>query len=98
MLVHAGRCLLHQPRLRYANPAYAKVHKWYGLKRWARLRIRILQQQPFCRMCLEQRIRSLSQEIDHILPHRGNPELFWNECNLQGLCKRCHTAKTARGE
>lgn len=33
---------------------------------------------------------------DHIKPHEGNPELFWDEDNLQPLCKRCHDSKTAR--
>lgn len=27
---------------------------------------------------------------DHIQPHRGNWYLFWDETNLQTLCKRCH--------
>lgn len=31
---------------------------------------------------------------DHIMPHRGDPELFWAWDNLQGLCERCHNAKS----
>jgi 5-methylcytosine-specific restriction endonuclease McrA len=27
---------------------------------------------------------------DHIKPHRGKEELFWDEGNLQTLCKPCH--------
>jgi 5-methylcytosine-specific restriction protein A len=34
--------------------------------------------------------------VDHIVPHRGDPVLFWDEANWQGLCKLCHDAKTAR--
>lgn len=34
--------------------------------------------------------------VDHIIPHRGNEELFWDEDNWQGLCKRCHDRKTWR--
>jgi 5-methylcytosine-specific restriction enzyme A len=34
--------------------------------------------------------------VDHRVPHRGNHELFWDEANWQGMCKRCHDTKTAR--
>jgi 5-methylcytosine-specific restriction protein A len=34
--------------------------------------------------------------VDHVVPHRGDPVLFWNETNWQGQCKPCHDAKTAR--
>lgn len=30
--------------------------------------------------------------VDHIVPHRGDPVLFWDERNWQPLCKRCHDA------
>ncbi len=31
---------------------------------------------------------------DHIKPHRGDIELFYDETNLQPLCQSCHSAKT----
>ena len=34
--------------------------------------------------------------VDHVVPHRGDPVLFWDEGNWARLCKRCHDAKTAR--
>lgn len=34
-------------------------------------------------------------EVDHIRPHRGDPVLFWDPENHQGLCKACHSRKTA---
>ena len=34
--------------------------------------------------------------VDHVVPHRGDPDLFWDEANWAALCKRCHDAKTAR--
>lgn len=33
--------------------------------------------------------------VDHIIPHEGNLELFWDENNIQSLCKSCHDRKTA---
>ena len=32
--------------------------------------------------------------VDHIVPHRGDRKLFWDEKNWQPLCKRCHDTKT----
>jgi 5-methylcytosine-specific restriction protein A len=33
--------------------------------------------------------------VDHIKPHQGDPELFWDSENLQALCAPCHSRKTA---
>lgn len=33
--------------------------------------------------------------VDHIKPHRGDKELFWDSTNWQSLCKRHHDIKTA---
>lgn len=32
--------------------------------------------------------------VDHIIPHRGNKDLFWDESNWQALCKKCHDKNT----
>jgi 5-methylcytosine-specific restriction protein A len=34
--------------------------------------------------------------VDHIIPHKGNQELFWAEWNWQPLTKRGHDRKTAK--
>lgn len=34
--------------------------------------------------------------VDHIEPHKGNLVLFWDEGNLQALCKRCHDTHKQR--
>jgi 5-methylcytosine-specific restriction protein A len=35
--------------------------------------------------------------VDHIIDHKGNDDLFWNENNWQMLCRKpCHSRKTAR--
>lgn len=36
-----------------------------------------------------------AQVVDHIIPHHGDPDLFWAEWNLQTLSKRQHDEKTA---
>jgi 5-methylcytosine-specific restriction protein A len=32
--------------------------------------------------------------VDHIQPHRGDYELFWDSDNWQPLCATCHGRKT----
>jgi 5-methylcytosine-specific restriction protein A len=40
----------------------------------------------------------LATVVDHVTPHRGDPELFWDiEGNWQPLCKACHDRKTGAG-
>lgn len=37
-------------------------------------------------------------EIDHIIPHRGDPRFFWDLSNWEMAHGACHAAKTRRGE
>jgi 5-methylcytosine-specific restriction enzyme A len=67
----------------------------YG-SRWRRARKRFLRRHPLCGTCREAGRLQASTVVDHIVPHRGDPVLFWDESNWAASCKRCHDAKTAR--
>ncbi|WP_330410731.1 HNH endonuclease signature motif containing protein [Lachnotalea glycerini] len=47
-----------------------------------------------CVRCRERGKLVKATVVDHIIPHRGNEELFWAESNWQALCKNCHDRKT----
>jgi 5-methylcytosine-specific restriction protein A len=98
VLVSSGACPAHAPRERATRLDYALVHRWYGSARWQRLRREVLHEEPFCRHCRNAGRKVLTVDIDHIVKHDGDPVLFWDRQNLQGLCKSCHTVKTSRGE
>lgn len=68
----------------------------YNTARWKRLRIQFLKEHPLCEECSRKGIAKPAEVVDHIIPHRGNKELFWDEDNLQALCKECHDRKTAK--
>src|SRR5262249_9961142 len=52
---------------------------WYKTKRWQRLRWHVLVRDGFtCQGCGELKGKSAAMVADHIKPHRGNAELFWN--------------------
>lgn len=33
--------------------------------------------------------------VDHIRPHKGDMELFWDGSNWQSMCDLCHRKKSA---
>jgi 5-methylcytosine-specific restriction protein A len=55
----------------------------------------MLSEHPLCVECERQGRITPATVVDHIVPHKGNLELFWDENNLQAICKRCHDGKTA---
>lgn len=62
--------------------------------RWRQARLAFLMKHPFCVDCLEDGRHELANVVDHIIPHKGDKELFWDESNWQPLCKRHHDQKT----
>lgn len=62
--------------------------------RWRLARRRYLKQNPLCVNCLKDNKLVKAAVVDHIVPHRGDMVLFWDENNWQSLCKRCHDTKT----
>lgn len=88
-------CQAHKQKTRRSE----KSAEWHGLydARWQRYRIGFLINNPLCRMCLVGVGRlNPSAVVDHIIPHRGDIDLFWDQLNHQPLCKACHDSKTAR--
>ena len=71
------------------------AHERGYTKRWARARRRYLNASPLCIECARQGMTTAADVVDHIIPHKGNYDLFWNEDNWQPLCKRHHDIKTA---
>lgn len=65
----------------------------YG-SRWQRASKRYLQSHPLCAKCAKDGRYTKATVVDHIVPHRGDPALFWDESNWQPLCKPCHDHKT----
>ena len=65
----------------------------YGSK-WNKARRRYLEKHPLCVMCMKDGRYVRATDVDHIIPHRGDPVLFWDENNWQALCHSCHSRKT----
>ena len=98
-----GPCPEHDPQRgridRAAKPVWSG---WYHIARWRHpvwgLRSRVLSATPLCVTCRATGRIVAATSVDHVIPHRGDPALFWNFRNCQALCDACHSDKTNRGE
>ena len=71
----------------------------YDRRAWRRQARAFLTHNPMCVMCAAAGRATLATLVDHILPHKGDPELFWDsENNWQGLCATCHSGAKAELE
>ena len=68
----------------------------YG-RRWQRERLAFLADHPLCVECEKRGIAMAATVVDHVVPHRGNQRLFWDQGNWQSLCDHDHAVKTAKG-
>ena len=108
VLVERGRCATHQKQQQQqadstrGNSA-ERGYTW----RWRKARLGWLRAHPLCgdrhqgasdqhSLCLQQGRVSAAHVVDHIVPHKGDDDLFWNSDNWQSLCTDCHNVKTAR--
>lgn len=66
----------------------------YGA-RWRATRAGFLAKHPYCVLCEQAGQIVKATIVDHIIPHRGDSDLFWDRENWRSLCKRCHDIKTA---
>ena len=64
--------------------------------RWRRARLYYLRRHPWCVECDKHGLHVFAEHLDHIVPHKGSKELFWDETNWQGLCAVCHGHKSAK--
>ena len=66
---------------------------------WRKAREGWLRKHPLCVYCEREGRVTAATILDHIIPHRGNQELFWaSETNWQSLCKTHHDGQKAQEE
>ena len=65
-------------------------------ERWRKARTFYLKRHPLCVGCVDEGRITPATVVDHIIPHKGNKELFWDESNWQALCASCHSRKTMK--
>jgi 5-methylcytosine-specific restriction protein A len=68
----------------------------YG-RRWRKRAQAQIRKDPLCVMCAMEGRVTAATVADHIIPHRGDHELFWNG-ELQSLCEQHHNSRKQRTE
>ena len=82
-------------RRRKDSDRLSSHERGYGA-RWKKVRRSYLRSNPLCVECQKMGIIKAARVVDHIKPHKGDMDLFWDEGNWQSLCEPCHNKKTAR--
>jgi len=95
-LVDAGSTYCRKHRKKYFEGDRQKrgtaSSRGYG-SRWRRASRLYLKKNPLCAECLKGGKVIPAEVVDHIVPHRGDYKLFWDESNWQGLCITHHNRK-----
>ncbi len=79
------------------------AHQRGYTRRWRKARAAFIAQSfangdITCKLCGRPLMDNSDIEIDHIIPHRGDPRFFWDLSNWEMAHGACHAAKTRRGE
>lgn len=92
-----AKCETH---LKQENLEYNKTNRKIGSTiynwAWRKARTKHLRSHPLCVKCEANGRKQIATEVDHIIPHNGDKQQFWDSTNWQSLCKSCHSKKTIR--
>lgn len=96
-LSHEARCEKHRREKRRQADAKrpGSTARGYGY-RWQKASKAYLREHPLCELCFACGVTEASEVVHHKIPHRGDPELFWDRSNWQALSKVCHDRETGQ--
>jgi 5-methylcytosine-specific restriction enzyme A len=91
---HEGRADLERAEYEAARPQ--AQDRGYGV-RWRKYREVFLDRHPYCADPFLRHVGSNvpATQVDHIIPHKGDQRLFWDQRNHQALCVSCGGYKSA---
>lgn len=83
----------------------ATADRWRGSahergynSRWAKARVTFLHSHPLCIGCLALGRTEAATVVDHVDPHHGDPDKFWDTSMWQPCCKWHHDSVKQRLE
>lgn len=95
LVVGSGKCERHAKQVRKDADARRPSATQRGYDhRWRKARERYLRLNPLCVSCFAVSRTAAATVVDHVIDHKGDERLFWDEGNWQALCKGCHDRKT----
>lgn len=90
-----GYCDNHQDKIKKKDRGRGTAHQRGYDAKWTKARDAFLDQHPLCVECSKKDYINPATVVDHIIPHKGDKVLFWDETNWQPLCETHHNIKTA---
>ena len=90
-----GKCEKHAKQTRKEADARRPNASKRGYNhRWRKVRIQVLKRDGgLCQSCLKDGRVTEASEVDHIVPTAAGGA-FYDDDNLQSICRPCHQAKT----
>jgi 5-methylcytosine-specific restriction protein A len=95
-VAHGERCTHQQQRWQQADQRRCTSRQRGYTRQWELARATYLADHPLCVQCRQAGRVEVATVVDHVVPHKGNMDLFWRRENWQSLCAPCHGVKTAR--
>lgn len=93
-VTNQGYCDNHQDKIRKKDRERGTAHQRGYDARWEKERLEHLAEHPLCADHQKRGYIEVATVVDHIIPHKGDKDLFWDKNNWQSLCKSCHDRKT----
>lgn len=90
-----GYCEQHQNKIKQKDRERGTAHQRGYDAKWSKARDAFLEANPLCVECRKVGYINPATVVDHIIPHKGDKDLFWDETNWQPLCETHHNIKTA---
>lgn len=75
----------------YRNARHNQWQSLYASRRWKDLRAEVLKDSPYCEIC-----GGIATDVHHVIPHNGDPGLFYDRGNLVSICQGCHAKETQK--
>lgn len=76
------------------KPAFVNArrtnYELYRTKRWRDLKRQQLTATPYCTICGAKRSDGAQLQVHHVIPPRGDEDIFYDSGNLQVICLTCH--------
>lgn len=97
-LVTRGRCDSHARAQTQHHGRFQVGATSYKSTAWRQARAAFLRQPEnvLCVDCKANGRTTAANTVDHTVPHRGDPALFWSRANWAARCASCHSKRTAQ--
>lgn len=99
VLTEGTRCPAHQQARQQQVASFRRwdMDKRYGTRQWKAYSTSYRSQHPDCAIKAEG-CTLVTDVVDHILPVRTHPHLFWEASNHRPACQTCNQWAARRGQ